>query len=162
MSGETTLTVIGNLTADPVIRSIPKTNDSVVNFTVASTPRVFDRQANQWKDGAALFMRCTMFREAAENIADSLSKGARVVVVGKLAQREYTDREGVKRQVIELVADEVGVSLKYAVAKPVRRSTQGGSRNGRAQAKPGGNANESAVASDHPFASFQGDPEEVA
>ncbi|WP_330179640.1 single-stranded DNA-binding protein [Nocardia sp. NBC_01503] len=160
MSGETTLTVIGNLTSDPVIRTIPKTNDSVVNFTVASTPRVFDRQANQWKDGAPLFMRCTMFRDAADNIADSLVKGARVVVVGKLQQREYTDREGVKRQVIELVADEVGASLKYAVAKPIRRSASNG-RNSRAQAGAG-HGGGSSVASDDPYTQIQSDPEEVA
>lgn len=124
MPGETTLTIIGNLTADPELRPVPSTGDFVVNFTVASTPRVFDRkkgERGEWSDGPALFMRCTLWRDAAVNVADSLTKGARVVVVGKLQQRSYDDRDGVKRTVMELVADEVAVSLKYAIAKPIRR-----------------------------------------
>ncbi|WP_024799300.1 single-stranded DNA-binding protein [Nocardia sp. BMG51109] len=160
MSGETTLTIIGNLTKDPDFRIIPKTGDNVVNFVVASTPRVFDRKANQWKDGPAVFMRCTMFRDAAENVADSLEKGSRVVVVGKLQQRDYTDRDGIKRTIMELVADEVGVSLKYAIAKPVKRKNHGrngNSHNGNGQAANGGR---DATASDDPYAEFRGEPEE--
>ncbi|MBO0884104.1 MAG: single-stranded DNA-binding protein [Mycobacterium sp.] len=164
MSGETTLTIIGNLTADPGIRAIPKTGDCVVNFTVASTPRVFDRETGQWKDGKAIFMRCTMFREAAENVADSLEKGSRVVVVGKLSQREYTDRDGIKRTVMELVADEVGVSLKYAIAKPVRRKANGASRNGWNSGGRNGNRGHSRTAAtgDDPWEAAAPEADEVA
>ncbi|MEV0292584.1 single-stranded DNA-binding protein [Nocardia sp. NPDC050710] len=138
MSGETTLTVIGNLTADPELRFTPN-GAAVVNFTVASTPRVFDRQANQWKDGPALFMRCTMWRDAAENVNESLTRGARVIVTGKLQQRSYEDRQGQKRIVVELVADEVGVSLKYAVAKPIKRTNNGWGNNTNRPGKPTAN-----------------------
>ncbi|MEV6098664.1 single-stranded DNA-binding protein [Nocardia sp. NPDC051981] len=155
MSGETTLTIIGNLTADPTIRFMNDTGDAVVNFTVASTPRVFDAKSKQWKDGPALFMRCTQWREPGQNVADSLIKGSRVVVVGKLQQREYTDREGIKRQVMELVADEVGVSLKYAVAKPVRTKA-------RSSGRPNSKADNNFGASDDPWASFQPNEDEVA
>ncbi|MEC3952881.1 single-stranded DNA-binding protein [Nocardia sp. CDC153] len=146
MSGETTLTIIGNLTAEPTVRFMNDTGDAVVNFTVASTPRVFDSKSKQWKDGAALFMRCTQWREAGQHVADSLAKGDRVIVVGKLQQREYTDRDGVKRQVMELVADEVGTSLKYAVARPIRNKTR---NNG---GRPNGTGGRSNGASDDPFA----------
>ncbi|MFF0613251.1 single-stranded DNA-binding protein [Nocardia tengchongensis] len=155
MSGETTLTIIGNLTADPIVRFMNDTGDAVVNFTVASTPRVFDAKSKQWKDGAALFLRCTQWREAGEHVADSLSKGDRVIVVGKLSQREYTDRDGVKRTVMELVADEVGTSLKYAVARPVRSKNRNG---GRPNPKDG---NAPGV-SDDPFSDFQPSADEVA
>ncbi|WP_327144373.1 single-stranded DNA-binding protein [Nocardia sp. NBC_01327] len=158
MSGETTLTVVGNLTDTPELRQITG-GHMVVNFTVASTPRVFDRQSNQWKDGPALFLRCTMWRDAAENVAQSLSKGSRVIVSGKLSQRTYEDREGVKRTVVELVADEIGVSLKYAVAKPIKRTALAGNRNGGGQA---GKAGPSGVASDDPYATSAPSPEEVA
>ncbi|WP_067813444.1 single-stranded DNA-binding protein [Nocardia inohanensis] len=156
MSGETTLTIIGNLTDDPKIRYFGDTGDAVVNFTVASTPRVFDAKTKQWKDGPALFMRCTQWREAAEHLANSLTKGARVVVVGKLQQRTYDDREGNKRTVMEIVADEVGVSLKYAVAKPVRQSTRkNGGQSGNTGRAAGG-------VGDDPYAGFTPEPEEVA
>ncbi|UGT45156.1 single-stranded DNA-binding protein [Nocardia yamanashiensis] len=155
MSGETSLTIIGNLTADPVIRYLNNDGDAVVNFTVASTPRVFDSKTKQWKDGPALFMRCTQWREAGEHVANSLSKGDRVIVVGKLQQRDYQDREGVKRTVVELVADEVGTSLKYAVAKPVRSKARG---SGRPTPKAGGGAG----ANDDPYAGFQPSEDEVA
>ncbi|MFJ9365311.1 single-stranded DNA-binding protein [Nocardia sp. NPDC101769] len=155
MSGETNLTIIGNLTADPIIRYMNDTGDAVVNFTVASTPRVFDAKTKQWKDGAALFMRCTQWREAGEHVANSLSKGDRVIVVGKLSQREYTDREGVKRQVMELVADEVGTSLKYAVAKPVRSKARNSGR-------PNPKADNNSGATDDPWGDFQPTTDEVA
>lgn len=156
MSGETTLTIIGNLTADPIVRYMKDTGDAVVNFTVAATPRIFDRKSNQWKDGEALFMRCTQWRDAAEHVANSLTKGARVMVVGKLQQRDYVDREGNKRIVMELVADEVGVSLKYAVAKPVRQSNR---KSGQSAAKAGGAPSET---SDDPWVEFKPEPGEVA
>lgn len=115
MSNETTLTIIGNLTADPELRFTPS-GAAVANFTVASTPRTFDRQANEWKDGETLFMRCSIWREAAENVAESLTRGTRVIVTGRLKSRSY-DKDGEKRTVIELDVDEVGPSLKYATAR---------------------------------------------
>ncbi|QLY29269.1 single-stranded DNA-binding protein [Nocardia huaxiensis] len=156
MSGETTLTIIGNLTADPEIRFMRDTGAAVVNFTVASTPRIFDAQSKKWKDGPALFMRCTQWREPAENVNDSLTKGARVVVVGKLQQRTYDDREGVKRTIVELVAEEVGVSLKYAVAKPVKSKNRANSNgNGRPSGAAGNGA------SDDPYAAAAPESDEV-
>ncbi|MCW2300625.1 single-stranded DNA-binding protein [Rhodococcus erythropolis] len=116
MSGDTTITVIGNLTADPELRFTPA-GAAVANFTVASTPRTFDRTKNEWIDGDALFMRCNIWREAAENAAESLSRGSRVIVSGRLKQRSFETREGEKRTVVELEVDEIGPSLKYATAK---------------------------------------------
>jgi single-strand DNA-binding protein len=113
MAGETIITIIGNLTADPELRFTPA-GAAVANFTVASTPRIFDRQANEWKDGDALFMRCNIWRDAAENVAESLTRGSRVLVSGKLKQRSYETREGEKRTVMELEVDEIGPSLKFA------------------------------------------------
>ena len=123
MTGETTLTVIGNLTADPELRFTPS-GAAVANFTVASTPRTFDRQANEWKDGDTLFMRCSVWREAAENVAESLTKGARVIVTGRLVQRSY-EKDGQKRTVVELQVDEVAPSLRYATAKVTRSAKSG-------------------------------------
>ena len=116
MSGDTTLTIIGNLVADPELRFTPA-GAAVANFTVASTPRTFDRNKNEWIDGDALFMRCNIWREAAENVAESLTRGSRVIVSGRLKQRSYETREGEKRTVVELEVDEIGPSLKYATAK---------------------------------------------
>ncbi|KIQ11028.1 single-stranded DNA-binding protein [Rhodococcus sp. Leaf7] len=129
MAGETVITVVGNLTADPELRFTPA-GAAVANFTVASTPRTFDRQSNEWKDGDALFMRCNIWREAAENVAESLTRGARVVVTGRLKQRSYETREGEKRTVVELEVDEVGPSLKYATAKVNKVSRGGGGGGG--------------------------------
>jgi single-strand DNA-binding protein len=131
MAGETVITVVGNLTADPELRFTPA-GAAVANFTVASTPRTFDRQSNEWKDGDALFMRCNIWREAAENVAESLTRGARVVVTGRLRQRSYETREGEKRTVVELEVDEVGPSLRYATAKvnKVSRGSGGGGNSG--------------------------------
>jgi single-strand DNA-binding protein len=126
MSGETALTVVGNLTADPELRFTPN-GAAVANFTVASTPRTFDRQANEWKDGDPLFLRCSIWREAAESVAESLTKGTRVIVTGRLTQRSYETREGEKRTVYELAVDEVGPSLRYATAKVTRTQRSGGS-----------------------------------
>jgi single-strand DNA-binding protein len=127
VSGETSLTIIGNLVGDPELRFTPS-GAAVANFTVASTPRSFDKAKNEWVDGDTLFMRCSLWREAAENVAESLTKGARVIVTGRLTQRSYETREGEKRTVVELQVDEVGPSLKYATARVTRaqRSSGGG------------------------------------
>jgi single-strand DNA-binding protein len=116
MAGETTITVIGNLTADPELRFTPS-GAAVASFTVASTPRTFDRTSGEWKDGEALFLRCNIWRQAAENVAESLTRGMRVVVSGRLRQRSFETKEGERRTVVELEVDEVGPSLRYATAK---------------------------------------------
>ncbi|MBS5977732.1 MAG: single-stranded DNA-binding protein [Actinomyces urogenitalis] len=113
MAGETIITLIGNLTADPEMRFTPS-GLAVASFTVASTPRTFNRQANEWQDGEALFMRCTIWRDAAEHAAESLRKGMRVIATGRMAQRSYTDRQGIARTVVEMQVDEIGPSLRYA------------------------------------------------
>ena len=125
MAGDTVITVVGNLVDDPELRFTPS-GAAVANFRIASTPRTFDRQANEWKDGDALFLSCSVWRQAAENVAESLQKGMRVVVQGRLKQRQYETREGEKRTVVELDVDEVGPSLKYATAKVARTTRQGG------------------------------------
>lgn len=127
MAGETTITLIGNLTADPDLRFTPS-GAAVASFTVASTPRTFDRQANEWKDGEAMFLTCSVWRQAAENVAESLQKGMRVIVHGRLKSRSYETREGEKRTVFEVDVDEVGPALRYATAKVTR--TQGGGNGG--------------------------------
>ncbi|MFC9833373.1 single-stranded DNA-binding protein [Rhodococcus sp. NPDC127530] len=129
MAGDTVITVIGNLTADPELRFTPA-GAAVANFTVASTPRSFDRQTNEWKDGEALFLRCNIWREAAENVAESLTRGSRVIVSGRLKQRSYETREGEKRTVVELEVDEIGPSLRYATAKVNKANRGGGSGGG--------------------------------
>ncbi len=126
MAGETVITVIGNLTADPELRFTPS-GAAVANFTVASTPRTFDRQSQEWKDGEALFLRCNVWRQAAENVAETLTRGMRVMVSGRLRQRSFETREGEKRTVVELEVDEVGPSLRYATAKVNKVSRAGGS-----------------------------------
>jgi single-strand DNA-binding protein len=126
MAGETTITVIGNLTADVELRFTPS-GSPVANFTVASTPRTFDRQANEFKDGETLFLRCSIWRDAAENVAESLTKGMRVMVQGRLKSRSYDDKEGQKRTVIEMDVDEIGPSLRYANAKVTRTQRSGNS-----------------------------------
>jgi single-strand DNA-binding protein len=125
MAGETTITVIGNLTSDPELRFTPS-GSAVANFTIASTPRTFDRQSNEWKDGETLFLRASVWREAAENVAESLTKGMRVIVSGRLKSRSYETKEGEKRTVIELEVDEIGPSLRYANAKVNRTQRSGG------------------------------------
>ncbi|MBF4582362.1 single-stranded DNA-binding protein [Curtobacterium sp. VKM Ac-2865] len=130
MAGETVITVVGNLTADPELR-YTQNGLAVANFTIASTPRTFDRQANEWKDGDALFLRASVWREFAEHVAGSLTKGSRVIVQGRLRQRSYQDREGQQRTSIELEVDEIGPSLRYATAQITRAA--GGSGGGRGQ-----------------------------
>lgn len=129
MAGDTIITVIGNLTADPELRFTPS-GAAVANFTVASTPRTFDRQSGEWKDGEALFLRCNIWRQAAENTAESLTRGMRVIVSGRLRQRSFETREGEKRTVMEMEVDEVGPSLRYATAKVNKASRQGASGSG--------------------------------
>ena len=136
MAGETVITVVGNLTADPELRFTPN-GAAVANFTVASTPRTFDRQTNEWKDGEALFLRCSVWREAAENVAESLTKGMRVIVQGRLRARSYDDRDGNRRTSWELDVDEVGPALRFATAK-VTRAQRGGGGGGFGGGQQGG------------------------
>lgn len=125
MAGETPITVVGNLTADPELRFTPS-GAAVANFTVASTPRTFDRQTNEWKDQETLFLNCSVWRQAAENAAESLQRGMRVIVQGRLKARSYETREGEKRTVFEIDVEEVGPSLKMATAKVQKTSRSGG------------------------------------
>ena len=125
MAGETVITVVGNLVDDPELRFTPS-GAAVANFRIASTPRTFDKQTNEWKDGDALFLSCSVWRQAAENVAESLQKGMRVVVQGRLKSRQYETREGEKRTVFEIEVEEVGPSLKYATAKVTRAQRSGG------------------------------------
>ncbi|MDX8144190.1 single-stranded DNA-binding protein [Lentzea sp. NBC_00516] len=127
MAGETTITVVGNLTADPELR-FTQSGAAVASFTVASTPRTFDKNSGEWKDGEALFLRCNVWRQVAENVAESLTRGSRVLVSGRLRQRSFETKEGEKRTVVELEVDEIGPSLRYATAKvnKVSRGDGGG------------------------------------
>ena len=136
MAGETVITVVGNLVDDPELRFTPS-GAAVANFRIASTPRTFDKQTNEWKDGEGLFLSCAIWRQAAENVAESLQKGMRVVVQGRLKQRSYETREGEKRTVYELDVEEVGPSLKYATAK-VTRTQRSGSGGGYGAQQGGG------------------------
>ncbi|QHC26539.1 single-stranded DNA-binding protein [Streptomyces sp. GS7] len=137
MAGETVITVVGNLVDDPELRFTPS-GAAVAKFRVASTPRTFDRQTNEWKDGESLFLTCSVWRQAAENVAESLTRGTRVVVQGRLKQRSYEDREGVKRTVYELDVEEVGASLKNATAKITKTGGRGGQGGGFGGGQQGG------------------------
>ncbi|MDX6286175.1 MAG: single-strand DNA-binding protein [Frankiales bacterium] len=139
MAGETVITVVGNVTDDPELRFTPG-GAAVANFTVASTPRTFDRQTSEWKDGDTLFLRCSVWRQAAENVAESLHRGTRVVVQGRLKQRSYETREGEKRTVVELEVDEVGPSLRFATAKVAKTSRGSGGGGGGFGGGGGGGA----------------------
>lgn len=149
MAGDTTITVVGNLTADPELRFTPS-GAAVANFTVASTPRIYDRQSGEWKDGEALFLRCNIWREAAENVAESLTRGSRVIVTGRLKQRSFETREGEKRTVFEVEVDEIGPSLRYATAKVNKASRSGGGGGGGGFGGGGGSRQGSAPASSAP------------
>lgn len=166
MAGETIITVVGNLTADPELR-FTLSGAPVANFTVASTPRTFDKNSNEWKDGDALFLNCAVWRQAAENVAESLTKGMRVIVQGRLRQRSYETREGEKRTVFECEVEEIGPALKYATAKVTRSSGGsggnynsgpsaggGGSSWSNSNANPGGGQNDRSAGAD-PWASAQ-------
>src|SRR3954447_24093011 len=150
MAGETPITLIGNLTADPELRFTPS-GAAVANFTVASTPRTFDRQTNEWRDGDAMFLNCAVWRQAAENVAESLQKGMRVIVSGRLKSRSYETREGEKRTVFEVDVDEIGPALRYATAKVTRTSGGGAGQGGGGGRSSGGGGNQGG-------GSFGGDP----
>jgi single-strand DNA-binding protein len=137
MAGETTITIVGNLTDDPELRFTPS-GAAVAKFRIASTPRTLDRQTNEWKDGEPLFLACNIWRDAAEHVAESLQRGARVIVQGRLRQRSYETREGEKRTVYELEVDEIGPSLRYATAKVQRMNRSGGGGGGGFGASNGG------------------------
>ncbi|GAB7049268.1 single-stranded DNA-binding protein [Catenuloplanes indicus] len=137
MAGETVITVVGNLTNDPELR-FTASGAAVARFTVASTPRTLDRQSGEWKDGEPLFLQCSVWRQAAENVAESLTRGSRVIVQGRLRQRSYETREGEKRTVIEMEVDEVGPSLRYATAKVQKMSRSGGGGGGGFGSSNGG------------------------
>jgi len=131
MAGDTTITIVGNLVDDPELRFTP-TGQAVARFRIASTPRYLDRQTNEWKDGEALFLTCNVWRQAAENVAESLTRGMRVIVHGRLKQRSYETKEGERRTVYEVEVDEVGPSLRNATAKVNKTSRQGGGFGGGA------------------------------
>ena len=150
MAGETVITVVGNLTGDPELRFTPS-GAAVANFTIASTPRAFDKNSNEWKDGDTLFLNCSIWRQAAENVAESLQKGMRVVAQGRLKQRSYETREGEKRTVVELDVEEVGPSLKYATAKVTRAQRSGGG-GGYGGGAPQGGGQSGGSAGDDPWA----------
>ena len=138
MAGETIITVIGNLIADPELK-FTNSGAPVANFTVASTPRTFDRDTREWKDGESLFLRCSIWRDYAENVAESLSKGMRVIVQGRLVQRNFQNQEGERRSVIELQVEEIGPALRFATAKVARRTSNPASQgftSGTVQAGP--------------------------
>ena len=164
MAGETIITVVGNLTADPELR-YTQNGLPVANFTIASTPRNFDRQANEWKDGEALFLRASVWREFAEHVAGSLTKGSRVIATGRLKQRSYETREGEKRTAIELEVDEIGPSLRYATAQVTRAAGGGGGGGGQSRpqvadepwATPGSSSGGSADAWSTPGTSYGDD-----
>lgn len=155
MAGETVITVIGNLTSDPELRFTPS-GAAVANFTVASTPRTFDRQSQEWKDGEALFLRCNVWRQAAENVAESLTRGSRVMAQGRLKQRSFETKEGEKRTVVELEVDEIGPSLRYATATVAKATRPDGRTGGGAGAGEGGSA-AARAGSDDPWAAPAGD-----
>lgn len=137
MAGETMITVVGNLTADPELRFTPS-GAAVSNFTIASTPRQFDRQQGQWVDGQAMFIRCTIWREAAENVAETLSKGSRVIAHGQLVSRSFETKDGERRTVFELQVDEIGPSLRFASATVTRNARGQGYGSGQQSQGPGG------------------------
>jgi single-strand DNA-binding protein len=135
--GDVTITVVGNLTDDPTLKFTPS-GAAVANFRIASTPRVLDKASNEWRDGEPLFLACNIWRQAAENVAESLTRGSRVIVTGRLKQRSYETREGEKRTVIELEVDEIGPSLKYATAKVQKMQRSGGQASGGGKPDGGG------------------------
>ena len=162
MAGDTIITVIGNLTSDPELRWTPS-GAAVANFTIASTPRTLDRQTQEWKDGEALFLRCSVWRQAAENVAESLTRGSRVMAQGRLKQRSYETKEGENRTVIELEVDEIGPSLRYATATVARAARSGdgpGGGSGRGGGADDGRAGSGRGGSADPWATPAGDPGE--
>jgi single-strand DNA-binding protein len=151
MAGDTTITVIGNLTDDPELRFTPS-GAAVAKFRIASTPRFMDKASGEWKDGDPLFLPCTVWRQAAEHVAESLQRGARVIVSGRLRQRSYETREGEKRTVIELEVDEIGPSLRYATAKVQKMSRSAGGGGGGGFGASGGGGQGGGGSADDPWA----------
>lgn len=152
MAGDTVITLIGNLTADPELR-FTSSGAAVCSFTVASTPRTFDRQTNEWKDGEALFLRCTAWRQFAENIAESFVRGTRVIVSGRLKQRTFDTRDGDKRTVYELDVDEIGPSLRYATATVNRVNRTGAAGSGAGNDDGSTSGGNTSARTDDPWAS---------
>ena len=159
MAGETTITIVGNLTADPELRTIQSTGAPVATFTIASTPRTFDKNQNQWVDAPALFMRCQAWRDLAAHIASSLTKGMRVVATGRLGQRTYDDQTGVKHTVVEMTVDEIGASLRYATCQVTKTSTSTGFAGSTPQTAQATQAQTSAWTQAAPSKDPWGDPE---
>ncbi|MFE7803993.1 single-stranded DNA-binding protein [Streptomyces sp. NPDC057430] len=157
MAGETTITIVGNLVDEPELRFTPA-GAAVAKFRIASTPRVFDRQSNEWKDGESLFLTCSVWRQAAENAAESLTKGTRVIVQGRLKQRSYEDREQVKRTVYEIDVDEVGPSLTYASAVVTKKAAGGQATVGQKPTDGGWGAPQPAPAAAQPPTGFSEEP----
>lgn len=165
MAGETVITIVGNLTADPELRTT-RNGGTVANFSIAATPRVFDKQSNQWIDGDALFLRCSAWRDLATHCAQSLAKGMRVIAQGRLQQRSYQAQDGSNRTVIELQVDEIGPSLKYATAQ-VQKMQSGGYQGGNANGGFGGNVyqqpqqaqQQSQAPADDPWGAPAGEPD---
>ena len=161
MAGETVITVVGNLTADPEMRTT-RNGSTVANFSIAATPRVFDKQSNQWVDGDALFLRCSAWRDLATHCAQSLSKGMRVIAQGRLQQRSYQAQDGSNRTVIELQVDEIGPSLKYATAQVQKMQSggyQGGNANGGGYQQPHQAQQQSQAPADDPWGAPAGEPD---
>lgn len=161
MAGETVITIIGNLTADPEMRTT-RNGSTVANFSIAATPRVFDKQSNQWVDGDALFLRCSAWRDLATHCAQSLSKGMRVIAQGRLQQRSYQAQDGSNRTVIEMTVDEIGPSLKYATAQ-VQKMQSGGYQGGNANAggyqQPQQAQQQAQAPADDPWGAPAGEPD---
>ncbi|RGV16119.1 single-stranded DNA-binding protein [Bifidobacterium adolescentis] len=160
MAGETVITVVGNLTADPEMRTT-RNGSTVANFSIAATPRVFDKQSNQWVDGDALFLRCSAWRDLATHCAQSLSKGMRVIAQGRLQQRSYQAQDGSNRTVIELQVDEIGPSLKYATAQVQKMQSGGyqGNANGGGYQQPQQAQQQSQAPADDPWGAPAGEPD---
>ena len=160
MAGETVITIVGNLTADPELRTT-RNGGAVANFSIASTPRVYNSQANQWEDGQALFLRCSAWRDMAEHCAQSLSKGMRVIAQGRLQQRSYQAQDGSNRTVIELQVDEIGPSLKYATAQVQKMQSGGyqGNANGGGYQQPQQAQQQAQAPADDPWGAPAGEPD---
>ncbi len=160
MAGETVITIIGNLTADPEMRTT-RNGSTVANFSIAATPRVFDKQSNQWVDGDALFMRCTAWRDLATHCAQSLAKGMRVIAHGRLTQHSWEDEQHQKRTAVELQVDEIGPSLRYATAQVQKMQSGGyqGNANGGGYQQPQQAQQQSQAPADDPWGAPAGEPD---
>lgn len=161
MAGETVITIVGNLTADPELRTT-RNGGTVANFSIAATPRVFDKQSNQWVDGEALFLRCTAWRDLASHCVQTLRKGMRVIAQGRLQQRPYQAQDGSNRTVIELQVDEIGPSLRYATAQVQKMQSggyQGGNANGGGYQQPQQAQQQSQAPADDPWGAPAGEPD---